>query len=129
MKSMTPPMPPTRARLPTAAEMDDMAGRAFMEAARELREEDEHRTTIDPAIYGGVWTNDLDAVMRWTWIEHWETERERRKANELREAIRLGVRLAEEEALFKLTMRARQVRAAELGRRRPHLVVDNTTLH
>jgi hypothetical protein len=41
MKSMTPPTPATRARLPTAAEMDDMCGRAFMEAARELREEDE----------------------------------------------------------------------------------------
>jgi hypothetical protein len=33
--------PPTRPRLPTAAEMDDMCGRAFMEAFRELREENE----------------------------------------------------------------------------------------
>jgi hypothetical protein len=48
---------------------------------------------------------------------------------DLREAIRLGVRLAEEEALWKLTMKARQVRAAEIERRRPHLIVDNTTLH
>jgi hypothetical protein len=43
---------------------------------------------------------------------------------QLREAIRLGVKLAEEEALFKLTTKAKQV--AELDRRRPRLVVDNT---
>jgi hypothetical protein len=47
---------------------------------------------------------------------------------DLREAIRLGVRLAEEDALFRLTMKARQVRAAEIEERRPHLVI-NTTLH
>ena len=47
----------------------------------------------------------------------------------LREAIDLGVRLAEEDALFRLTMKARQVRTAEIERRRPHLIVDNTTLH
>jgi hypothetical protein len=80
-------------------------------------------------IYSGTWTDDLDTVVHWTWLEHWEAERERRKANELREAIRLGVRLAEEEALWKLAMKARHVLAAELERRRPHLVVDNTTLH
>ena len=45
----------------------------------------------------------------------------------LREAINLGVKMAEADALFKLTMKARQVRAAELERRRPHLV--NNTLH
>jgi len=50
-------------------------------------------------------------------------------AKRLREAINLGVKLAEEDALFRLTMKARQVRAAEIERRRPHLVVDNTTLH
>ena len=61
-------------------------------------------------VYSGTWTDDLDTVVHWTWL-----------------AIRLGVRLAEEEALFKLTMNARQVRAAELERRRPHLV--NNTLH
>ena len=47
---------------------------------------------------------------------------------DLREAIRLGVKIAEEEALWKLTMKARQVRAAEIERRRPDLIV-NTTLH
>ena len=47
-------------------------------------------------------------------------------ASRLREAIDLGVRLAEEEALFKLTMKARQVRAAEIERRRPRLIVNNT---
>ena len=31
--------PPTRARLPTAAEMDEMSGHAFLEAIRELNEE------------------------------------------------------------------------------------------
>jgi hypothetical protein len=50
-------------------------------------------------------------------------------ASRLRAAINLGVRLAEEDALFRLTMKARQVRAAEIEERRPHLVVDNTTLH
>jgi hypothetical protein len=50
-------------------------------------------------------------------------------ASRLREAIDLGVKMAEADALFKLTMKARQVRAAEIERRRPHLVVDNTTLH
>jgi hypothetical protein len=68
------------------------------------------------------------------WIERKEPEKPKAEkppedltASRLREAIDLGVRLAEEEALFKLTMKARQVRAAELERRRPHLV--NTTLH
>ena len=65
------------------------------------------------------------------------TEREKPKAakppedltaSRLRAAIDLGVRLAEEDALFRLTMKARQVRAAEIEERRPHLVV-NTTLH
>jgi hypothetical protein len=46
-------------------------------------------------------------------------------AKRLREAIDLGVKLAEEEALFKLAMKARQTRAAELDRRRPHLIVNN----
>ena len=38
-------------------------------------------------IYSGTWTDDLDTVVHWTWLEHWEAERERRKANELREAF------------------------------------------
>jgi len=50
-------------------------------------------------------------------------------AKRLREAIDLGVKMAEADALLKLTMKARQVRAAEIDRRRPHLIVDNTTLH
>jgi hypothetical protein len=54
--------------------------------------------------------------------------KERDNEKFLRAAIDLGVKMAEEEALLKLTMKARQVRAAELERRRPHLVV-NTTLH
>jgi len=45
---------------------------------------------------------------------------------DLREAIRLGVKFAEAEALWKLTMKARQVRAAEIERRRPRLIVNNT---
>jgi hypothetical protein len=44
----------------------------------------------------------------------------------LREAINLGVKMAEADALFRLTMKARQVRAAEIEERRPRLVVDNT---
>jgi len=55
-----------------------------------------------------------------------EEERTKAKAEltaeELRQAIKLGVKLAEEEALFKLTMKAKQV--AELDRRRPRLVWD-----
>jgi|SRR6516164_9801069 hypothetical protein len=47
----------------------------------------------------------------------------------LREAIDLGVKMAEADALLMLTRKARQVRAAEIEERRPHLVVDNTTLH
>jgi hypothetical protein len=50
-------------------------------------------------------------------------------AKRLREAIDLGVKMAEADALAMLTAKARQVRAAELERRRPHLVVNNTTLH
>jgi hypothetical protein len=49
-------------------------------------------------------------------------------ASRLREAIDLGVKMAEADALRMLTMKARQVRAAEIEERRPHLVV-NTTLH
>jgi hypothetical protein len=47
-------------------------------------------------------------------------------ASRLREAIDLGVKMAEEDALFRLTMKARQVRAAKIEERRPHLVVNNT---
>jgi hypothetical protein len=47
-------------------------------------------------------------------------------AKRLREAMDLGVKMAEEEALWKLTMKAREVRAAEIERRRPHLIVNNT---
>jgi hypothetical protein len=47
-------------------------------------------------------------------------------ASRLREAIDLGVRLAEEDALFRLTMKTREVRAAKIEERRPHLVVNNT---
>ena len=39
MKSPKDTTPPTRPRLPTAAEMDEMSGRAFLEAIRELNEE------------------------------------------------------------------------------------------
>jgi hypothetical protein len=46
----------------------------------------------------------------------------------LRDAIRLGVKMAEADALAMLTAKARQVRAAEIEERQPHLVV-NTTLH
>jgi hypothetical protein len=41
---------------------------------------------------------------------------------QLRQAIELGTQLAEEEALFKLAMKAKQV--AELDRQRPRLVWD-----
>jgi hypothetical protein len=55
-----------------------------------------------------------------------EARRRRRSskltANELREAIRLGVKMAEHEALLKLTLKARQV--AEHDWRRPRLVWD-----
>ena len=44
----------------------------------------------------------------------------------LREAIELGVKMAEADALAMLTAKARQVRAAEIERRRPHLIVNNT---
>jgi hypothetical protein len=47
---------PPRPRLPTAAEADDMAGRAFMEAFRELREEAERargaRIIAGPCVVG-----------------------------------------------------------------------------
>ena len=114
--------PPTRARLPTAAEMDEMSGRAFLEAIKELNEEEREkrkkgkstmtttattarlptvreliadeeklreilrarsrrsRTALEQA--AGVWTDDLEAVVHWTWIEHWEAERERQKTME-----------------------------------------------
>jgi hypothetical protein len=39
MTSQRPPTPPTRPRLPTAAEADEMSGRAFLEAFREVNEE------------------------------------------------------------------------------------------
>jgi hypothetical protein len=38
---------PTRARLPTAAESDEMCGRACLEAFRELREENERKRETD----------------------------------------------------------------------------------
>jgi hypothetical protein len=38
MTSLKPTTPPTRPRLPTAAEADDMCGRAFLEAFREANE-------------------------------------------------------------------------------------------
>ena len=37
-----------RGRLPTAAEADEMCGRAFAEAFRELREEDERKKGEKP---------------------------------------------------------------------------------
>ena len=43
MTSLTPSTPPTRPRLPTPAEMDEMCGRAFAEAFWELREERERK--------------------------------------------------------------------------------------
>jgi hypothetical protein len=55
--------------------------------------------------------------------------KERDNEKFLREAIDLGVKMAEADALLMLTRKARQVRAAEIERRRPHLIVDNTTLH
>jgi hypothetical protein len=48
MTSPTTTTPPTRARLPTAAEADDMAGRAFLEATRELNEEERRKTAAEP---------------------------------------------------------------------------------
>jgi hypothetical protein len=100
--------PPTRPRLPTAAEADDMCGRAVLEALRELREERKSTVVRRPT------TKSPPAKL---------TEKR------LRDAIRLGVEMAEADALLMLTRKARQVRAAELERRRPHLIVDNTTLH
>ena len=47
---------------------------------------------------------------------------------QLREAIRLGVKLAEEEALFKLTMKAKQVAEHDRRRRGLRLVVDNNKI-
>jgi hypothetical protein len=47
----------------------------------------------------------------------------------LREAINLGVKMAEADALAMLTAKAREVRAAEIEERRPHLIVNNTTIH
>ena len=37
---------------------------------------------IAPALYGGTWSDDLDSVLHWTWIEHWETHREKQKTME-----------------------------------------------
>jgi hypothetical protein len=54
--------------------------------------------------------------------------KERDNEKFLREAIDLGVKMAEADALAMLTVKARQVRAAEIERRRPDLIV-NTTLH
>ena len=54
--------------------------------------------------------------------------KERDNEKFLRKAIDLGVKLAEADALFKLTMKARKVRAAEIEKGRPDLIV-NTTLH
>ena len=57
-------------RLPTPAEMDEMAGRAFAEAFRELREEDErkaHRpqTALEQAAYWDrVQEQGLDEMIR-----------------------------------------------------------------
>jgi hypothetical protein len=48
MTSTSTTTPPTRAPLPTAAEADLMSGRAFAEAARELREEDERKIFLGP---------------------------------------------------------------------------------
>jgi hypothetical protein len=48
-------------------------------------------------------------------------------AKQLRQAIELGTKLAEEEALFKLAMKAKQV--AELDRQRPRLVWDRDRDH
>jgi len=44
MTSLPTTTPPTRARLPTPAEMDDMCGRAFLEAIKELNKEERRRS-------------------------------------------------------------------------------------
>jgi hypothetical protein len=43
MRATTTTPPRNLGRLPTAAEAEEMCGRAFMEAARELREEEERK--------------------------------------------------------------------------------------
>ena len=116
MTSLTSTTPLTRPRLPTPAEMDDMSGRAFAEAARELREEDKTATTPPKMLSD----HERDAIWLWTWIVEIEKELARRKERKWRRAIALGTKLAEESALFTLTMKARQV--AELGRHRKKLV-------
>jgi hypothetical protein len=90
MKSLTPPTPPTRPRLPTPAEMDEMSGRAILEGLKELEEEERERERCESS--------------------------SKLTEKDLREAISLGVRMAEEEALWKVTMKAKQV--AEHDRRR-----------
>jgi hypothetical protein len=57
-----------------------------------------------------------------TWERVADKYQKRKQADQLRQAIELGTQLAEEEALFKLTMKAKQV--AELDRQRPRLVWD-----
>lgn len=78
-------------RLPAPAEMDDMLARDLADGLRELNEE-RRPDTPSPA--------DLTA-------------------KDLREAISLGVKMAEADARLMLERKARQV--AELDRRRPRL--------
>jgi hypothetical protein len=50
--------PPTRARLPTAAEADDMSGRAILEALREVNEEKRAKSSLDRRRPRLVWDRD-----------------------------------------------------------------------
>jgi hypothetical protein len=80
----------------------------------------ENPHTIAPAIYGSTWTDELDDLLRWTWIEAIEKELARRKERAWRRAVALGTALAEDSALYTLRMKAKQV--AELGHHRAKIV-------
>ena len=114
-------------RLPTWAEMDDRASRALLEGLKELREEERKREEWRRLVEAFEWLEDHCWVLP-------EKERAPKPSKlrapepskltdkQMRQAIQLGTKLAEEEALYMLAMKAKQV--AELDRQRPRLVWD-----
>jgi hypothetical protein len=117
--------------------MDRMSGKAILEAVKEcnerLKKGGDQMTNKNNRPPGDEEWRRLVEAFEWLEDHAWVLPPEERglgmrekpkaekppedlTAKRLREAMDLGVRLAEEEALWKLTMKARQVRAAELDR-------------
>jgi hypothetical protein len=116
--------------------MDRMSGEAILEAIREVNERrkkgGEAMTTTKRPPGDEEWRRLKEEFEFWEDLTvGWEKPKAEKPpedltAKRLREAMDLGVKMAEADALLMLTRKAREVRAAEIERRRPYLIINNT---